>query len=77
MGPSPHPPAAFLKHFGQQLKAKRREARLSQEALADATQLHRTYIGAVERGERNVTLRSLVKLAKGLGLTVGQLIDGL
>jgi transcriptional regulator with XRE-family HTH domain len=42
---------------------------LSQEAFADRCGLHRTYIGAIERGERNVTLKTLGQIAEGLGVT--------
>jgi transcriptional regulator with XRE-family HTH domain len=47
---------------------------LSQEALADACGLHRTYVGAVERGERNVTLSTLEVFATEFGVTVPQLL---
>ena len=54
--------------------AFRKALALSQEQLADRCGLHRTYIGSVERGERNVTLSSLEALASALNVTVTQLL---
>ena len=52
----------------------RKEKDWSQEDLANISSLHRTYIGSVERSERNVTLRTLVKLAKSLNVSVTHLL---
>lgn len=52
----------------------RKAMALSQEQLADVSGLHRTYIGSVERGERNVTLSTLEALATALRVTVTQLL---
>lgn len=54
--------------LARNLHELRRASGLSQEALAARCGLHRTYIGAVERGERNVTLQTLEKIAAGLGV---------
>lgn len=53
---------------GQNLRAHRIERGLSQEAFADVVGVHRTYMGGLERGERNLTLRSLERIAAQLNL---------
>ncbi len=53
---------------GRNVRAYRRQRGMSQEALADQLGVHRTYMGGVERGERNLTLRSLERIAATLGL---------
>ena len=50
------------------LKKQRLEKQISQEKLADLCNLHRTYIGAIERAERNITLKSLEAIANGLNI---------
>lgn len=52
----------------------RQEKCLSQEALAELCGLHRTYVGSVERGERNVTLSTLEVFSKALGVSVPELL---
>ena len=54
---------------GRNIRRLRRERGLSQEDLADEIGVHRTYMGGVERGERNLTLRSLERLAQRLGVS--------
>ncbi len=53
---------------GRNLRAYRERRGLSQEAFADLVGVHRTYLGAVERGERNLTLRSVERLADRIGV---------
>lgn len=60
--------------FGVQLRHFRNLKELSQEELADICGLHRTYIGSVERGERNITLLSAEKIAIALGQPLALLL---
>jgi len=53
--------------FGRNLRDLRQERGLSQEGLADELELHRTFIGGVERGERNLTLQTVERLCERLG----------
>jgi transcriptional regulator with XRE-family HTH domain len=53
---------------GRNLRAYRKAQGLSQEAFADVLDVHRTYMGGIERGERNLTLKSLERIAGRLGL---------
>jgi transcriptional regulator with XRE-family HTH domain len=53
---------------GRNLRAYRRHRGLSQEALADVLGVHRTYMGGIERGERNLTLKSLERIADRIGV---------
>lgn len=70
-------PDKSLKRFGARVRAERERARVSQEDLADRTGLHRTYIGGVERGERNLGLLNVIRIARALGLTVSSLLKGI
>ncbi len=56
------------------LRSLRKRRGWSQEAMAEHCGLHRTYIGAIERGERNVTLNTLKQLADALGVSATELI---
>lgn len=53
----------------------RTEKGLSQEAFADAVGLHRTYIGAIERGEQNVSIDNIARIAKALKVSLSHLFD--
>lgn len=68
------PTDSLLAVLAENIRAYRHSQNLSQEELADLCGLHRTYIGSVERGERNVTLSTLETLANTLGVTVPDLL---
>ncbi len=61
--------------MGRNLRAYREARGLSQEAFADALGVHRTYLGAVERGERNLTLKSLERIAERIDVDPLTLLD--
>lgn len=63
--------------FGQRVRARRTELGLSQMALADQVGLHFTYVSSVERGERNISLENIVRLATALQVDPGELVTGL
>ena len=62
--------------LGTRIRARRAELGLSQEALAERAGFHSTFISSVERGERNVSLMTILRLAKSLGTDPGQLLEG-
>jgi transcriptional regulator with XRE-family HTH domain len=62
--------------FGKAVRQKRQKLGVSQEAFADICQLDRTYIGGIERGERNVALINIEKIAKALQIPIAQLFRG-
>lgn len=66
-----------LQRFGEKIRALRQENGLTQEDLAELSGLHRTYIGGVERGERNITLLSALRIAKALHVPPSQLLNTL
>jgi transcriptional regulator with XRE-family HTH domain len=62
--------------FGQNVRKNRTEKGLSQEALAEKADLDPTYISGIERGVRNPSLLSIVRIAKALGTDSGSLFEG-
>jgi transcriptional regulator with XRE-family HTH domain len=60
--------------IGRIIQARRSKLGYSQESFADAIGVHRTYVGSVERGERNVTLKNLLVIADGLKMPLSTLI---
>ena len=61
--------------FGKHLRNFRKQAGMSQEKLAELCGLHRTYVGAVERGERNISLLNIVALAHALNARPAELLE--
>lgn len=61
--------------FGKSVRRLREQKGLSQESLADLSHLHRTYIGGIERGERNVGLVNLLRLSKALKVLPSELLQ--
>jgi transcriptional regulator with XRE-family HTH domain len=62
--------------FAENLRTERKRLGLSQEELADIAGLHRTYVGSIERGERNVSIDNMEALANGLKVNLQSLLDG-
>ena len=62
--------------FGKNLRERRLALGLSQEELAEHADLHRTYVGSAERGERNVSLENIVRLADALKVKPSDLLKG-
>lgn len=63
-----------LSRFGARLREVRTRKKISQERLAELADLHRTYVSLIERGERNITLRTLEKLALALSVEMTELM---
>jgi transcriptional regulator with XRE-family HTH domain len=63
--------------FGRRLRELRQQRNLSQEELAFRAGLHRTYLSSLERGERNVALLNIQKLAKAFDLRINELLEGI
>ncbi|MCC7197469.1 helix-turn-helix transcriptional regulator [Candidatus Peregrinibacteria bacterium] len=63
-----------LEKFGEKVREERLKLGLSQEQLASKAGVHRTYIGMIERAEKNITLENIEKIAKALGLPINKLL---
>lgn len=71
------PKSEILGLLGERLRERRHELCLSQEALAVRADLHWSYVGQVERGQRDFGVQNLLKLAKALQIEPGELVNGL
>lgn len=67
----------LLTKFGDSVKEIRTKKGLSQEELASLSGVHRTYIGMIERAEKNITLENIKKIALGLGVSIEELMKNL
>ena len=68
---------AILSQFGEQIKIVRNERKISQEKLAELSKLDRTYISSVERGQRNIGILNIIKIANALNVNVCSLLEKL
>lgn len=67
--------SAFVTLFGKEVKYRRKKLNLSQEEFAFLVGLHRTYIGMIERGEKNITIKNIYKIALALKIEVKDLFN--
>lgn len=66
---------AFLRTVGRRIRERRESLGWTQEELADRCELHRTFIGSVERGERNTSILNLRRIAKQLRVSLNRLFE--
>ena len=69
--------ASISEILGQRIKFYRKQKRLSQEKLSELSDLHPTYIGQLERGEKNASIESIYKISIGLQIPITQLLEKL
>ena len=67
----------FLRELGYRIRERRQDLNWTQADLADKCHLHRTFIGSVERGERNISILNLLLMAKVLRVSVAELVADL
>ena len=65
----------ILIQFGSRVREERLKRDISQERLGELAKVHRTYIGMIERAEKNITLTNMEKIARALGKRVSDLVD--
>lgn len=66
------PASKILDRFGQRIRELRKQKDMTQEQLADRANLHNTYIGAVERGEKNISMINVERVVKALGVSLAE-----
>jgi transcriptional regulator with XRE-family HTH domain len=67
--------STILRKFGNRVRQQRKLKNISQEELAHRADLHRTYIGMIERAEKNITLLNIEKIAKALDIPIVDLLS--
>lgn len=67
----------ILLQFGNKVRTERKKQNMSQEEFADLVGVHRTYIGMIERGEKNITLENIGKIANSLKIPISKLLENL
>lgn len=67
----------ILERYGQRIKELRKHKNLTQEKLAEKAKLHYTYIGTVERGEKNISMINIEKISKALGVSLARFFSTL
>lgn len=67
----------ILLKFGNKVRTERHKQNMSQEEFSDLVGVHRTYIGMIERGEKNITLENIDKIAKALKIPISELLESL
>jgi transcriptional regulator with XRE-family HTH domain len=77
MSGPPAPISAAAAEFGARVRQRRKELGKSQEQLAAASDVHWSFLGQVERGQRNLTFHNILKVAEALGIDPGDLMRGL
>lgn len=71
MGTAPR----ILIRFGERVRTERMRRGFSQEELGEKAGVHRTYVGMIERGEKNITLLNIEKFSRALGVRISVLVD--
>lgn len=72
---APAPPSSLRKVIGDHIRSYRKELGFSQEELADRAGVHRTYLGAAERGEVNISVDNIDRISAALGIAAASLLE--